>query len=403
MNRISCFALLALGFWLPLEASAAPTQNIPATAIAYKNGELWGVLDPRGRVLIPPQFDELFIDDGGTVHAKKGATDYYYDVNGNVISNDDRAKELDFDTDGLAVATENEKAGLKDKSGVYVVQPQFGYINRFGPSMQYVAYYNGGVGVIDLATKQWVVPNNFQYIDKLSNNGLAIAKLKGQNGFIDRDGKWILRPGLFEALGAFDEFGLAVARRDGKCGFINDKFEWIIPPISEEDYCFFGFDQAGLFRTKQSGKIGLLNRQGTIVLAPEFDEIGWLSAGYYKARLGDKWGYIDRTGKISISPRFDAAGLFDKKLMATVSLGGKDFIINPTGKILWGGKFEALGQFDNDDWVPAKSRCKWGTADREGGWVIPPKYDCITYCYSDPPPMVSVKTGKRLYFRPDVE
>lgn len=399
MHRTILIVTTALALCSTASAMAQDHQSKPA--IAYKSDGLWGLVDQQGNVVMAPQFEKIFVDDSGTVRAEKNNLKFVYDSRGRLLTDSELAKEPDYDADGLAVVVENGRSGLKNKSGDFVLKPQFAYVHRFGPPLQYVVHYNGGVGVIDLGTNKWVISNNFQYIDKLSKSGLAVAKRKELKGFINNKGDWVLQPGVFEEINAFDDFDLAVARKDGKCGFINSKFEWAIRPISEEKYCFFGFDDAGLYRFKVGEKIGLLNRNGAIVADPTFDEIDWFANGFYAARVGKKWGYLNSEGAVSIAPRFDLAGRFNKKGIATVELDGQDFVISSKGKILFGKKFEALGHFGDDDWASAKLKGKWGAIDQKGRWIVSPKYDCISWCAGDPPP--TVQLGGRLYFRPDVE
>lgn len=368
----------------------------------FKHNGLWGVINKSGKVIIEPKFDDIFIYSDGTIETTNRSSTSYYDSNGRELLDFDPNKPTVFDQDGFAEYRLGGKAGLLDRSGEWKIKPIFGYAKRFGPAMQYVVHYNGGVGVIDISNNRWVIPNNFKYIDKLGDNGLAVADKKGLKGFIDQNGNWVLNPGSFEDISSFNEYGLAVAKENGKCGFINTKFEWVIKPVSEEKYCFLRFDEAGLFKYTVGGKIGLMDKQGTVTVAPQFDKIFPLSRGLYPVQLNNKWGFLNAKGDIKIPLKFDSATGFDKMGMARVRLNGKSYIINTDGRLLLGESFDEIGYFGDNDWTEAKLNGKWGAIDRKGRWVIKPTYECLGFCMGDRPPPV-VRTPAPLYFRPDVQ
>jgi len=58
----------------------------------------------------------------------------------------------------------------------------------------------------------------------------------------------------------------------------------------------------GLFPVIVSGKIGYIDKQGKIVINPQFDDAWHFSEGLAGVKIGGKWGYIDKQGKIIINP-----------------------------------------------------------------------------------------------------
>lgn len=396
MIIVSALVLLAL------PASAEAKEKTHSSNKEFKQNGQWGVISKSGKIVIEPNFDDIFIYRNGTIKTTSGSNTSYYDSNGRALLNFDPNKPTVFDEDGFAEYRLGGKAGLLDRSGEWKIKPTFSYAYRFGPAMQYIVHYNGGVGVIDISNNRWVIPNNFQYIDKLGDNGLAVANKKGLKGFIDQNGNWVLNPGSFEDISSFNEYGLALAKENGKCGFINSKFEWVIKPVSEEKYCFQRFDEAGLFKYTVGGKIGLMDKQGTVTVAPQFDKIFPLSQGLYPVQLNNKWGFINAKGDIKIPLKFDSATAFDKLGMARVELNAKSYIINTDGRLLLGESFDKVGYFGDNDWTEAKLNGKWGAIDRKGRWVIKPMYECLGVCLGDrPPPIVSAPAS--MHFRPDVQ
>ena len=69
-----------------------------------------------------------------------------------------------------------------------------------------------------------------------------------------------------------------------------------------------GQDQTGkLYPVRQQGKWGFINREGKIVIRPQFDGAEEFTEDLAPVQIGNKHGYIDRAGKIVIPPRFDQA------------------------------------------------------------------------------------------------
>src|SRR6266850_1079927 len=61
-----------------------------------------------------------------------------------------------------------------------------------------------------------------------------------------------------------------------------------------------GKDTGALFSIRKDGKVGYIDRKGTIVIPPQFDG-GWdFSDGLAYISNGQKRGVIDRSGKIII-------------------------------------------------------------------------------------------------------
>jgi len=60
-----------------------------------------------------------------------------------------------------------------------------------------------------------------------------------------------------------------------------------------------------LFPVFKRGKAGYINKDGKIMIGPQFDRARHFSEGLAPIRIGDTWGYIDKIGRIVISLLFD--------------------------------------------------------------------------------------------------
>ena len=79
-------------------------------------------------------------------------------------------------------------------------------------------------------------------------------------------------------------------------------------------------ETVGLFPVVLGGKTGFVNRDGKLVINPQFDDARNFYDGLALVSSGGKAGYIDEDGKSIINPQFDVAGDFSNGL-AAVSTG----------------------------------------------------------------------------------
>ena len=68
------------------------------------------------------------------------------------------------------------------------------------------------------------------------------------------------------------------------------------------------------------GKWGYIDKQGKMVVNPQFDVAHPFVDGLAAVRIGDestgKWGYIDKQGKMVVNPQFDSTEPFAEGLAA---------------------------------------------------------------------------------------
>ena len=125
------------------------------------------------------------------------------------------------------------------------------------------------------------------------------------------------------------------------------------------------------------GKWGYIDKQGTLVIQPQFDTAGPFRNGLAVVANDRKFGYIDKTGKIVIPLQFASAGSFSEGL-ASVRIGdymaGKDGYIDEQGKIVIEPQFDSAFPF-NGGLADVRIGDKYGFIDKTGKIVIPPQFD----------------------------
>ncbi len=253
----------------------------------YKDGELGskGYIDTQARMVIPPTFLSAFDFIGGVASVKL-----------------------------------NDKYGVIDRQGKWVIRPRFNYMRPFGKGEDVTAFEEDGLwGLVDRAGKTVIEP---RYHDaKRTCRGLTpvCVEIESEDfyGLVDNRGEWVVPP-KYEACGdeIYEEtFAVAV---DEKWGVIDLDGNWVIPP---QYTCTESFHE-GLCRVYvgghmdldnylADGQFGYVNRAGELVIPAQFDEAYDFEDGVAEVQefaeddpygRKTKIGWIDKTGKFIWKP-----------------------------------------------------------------------------------------------------
>jgi hypothetical protein len=262
------------------------------------------------------------------------------------------------------------KYGAIDKTGKYIIPPQFDNIQYFSEGLALVEV-QGKTGYVDRTGK--MVISLFEAYAKSFSEGLAVAIKRGYKyGYIDKTGKYAIPP-QFDEAGSFHE-GIAAVKTERGYGYLNKQGSYVIPP---------GLSIATTFKDGLAivggTRYSIIDKTGKAV-SQAFDYIDDPSAfgigytlefkdGLVKVGMGGshcrfggirdgKWGYIDRTGKLVIPLKLDNAN---------------DFYEGRATNFYATSSYEAAtGPYEAE--ICAREG-KWGYIDKQGNTVIPPKFD----------------------------
>jgi len=209
-----------------------------------------GYIDPTGRSVIEPRFDEAYEFRGGLAPVCVNHRCFFIGYSGNQQSPMYfRARPFRRGLAPVQVAAGNGR--------------EWGYISPAKASL--------GQG------RAFAIPPQFEDAQEFGENGLAAVKVGGRYGFIDHTGRMVITPQFdppakYADVMIFHE-GIAPAMQDGLWGFIDETGQWKVTP--------------------RFGRVKNFHEGLAAVQVPSAE--------------GAKWGYIDRMGEFVIAPSYDNA------------------------------------------------------------------------------------------------
>jgi hypothetical protein len=155
------------------------------------------------------------------------------------------------------------------------------------------------------------------------------------------------------------------------------RLNYILPPAQSSWASNFSEGLAAFsIGTLNDIKFGYADKNGKVVIQPQFTAGNEFSEGLAAVRIGEKFGYIDTTGKMVIQPQYDIAKPFSEGI-AYVQIDNRDAYIDKTGKRIntdyfynckpFAEGFAAVGIVEGDG--------KYGYIDKTGKIAISSKFD----------------------------
>jgi hypothetical protein len=218
-----------------------------------------------------------------------------------------------------------------------IVPAQYDSVRHFSEGLA-AAKNDDGWGYVDLQGKM-AIPHRFSQAYAFEDS-MAIVAVAGRFGVIAPTGKWVLQP-EYEQLFHYDSVHFQV-QQAGKLGIVHRNGDWVVPAA----YGFIFPPHENRIQVLDSiGLTGYLDTRFAPVIPFKFQGGGDFSEGLAAVHAGEEgWGYIDTSGAWHIAPRFIVAHAF---------YGGYAAVAE--------GFFEP----------------RYGIIDRNGGFVLPPKFDVI--------------------------
>jgi hypothetical protein len=306
-----------------------------------------GLVNQKGRVLIPPEYDDL-----GWTNGKAQLLE-------NVIG---------FKKNGLwgILNTKNER----------VTEPVYNSLSKFNESWIVASKklpYNSNIvyGVINAKGKAEVA---FEYHQIYVHMDKMITCLKKNNNFVygilDDKGKPVLQE-KFDRIVALTE-NLYEVYLNEKIGIFNSDGENIVD---------FHLDSVKVLNpefviTYQDGRKGLISENGDFTIAPEYKDIN-ITPTSVRAQKFPKWKVFNASNELQATYHYDFISPKGKDIYR-VRVGQAEALIHKSDSLLTPfSKLEIQSQFE--DWIVVKQDGKSGILNLSGDVLFEPLYDSVRY------------------------
>lgn len=302
-------------------------------AVVKQNGK-FGAIDKKGAFVIEPKWDYILLDDDGKPALVKINGLYgYINRKGEILINP-KYNDGDFFSEGLALVSNFEdKYGYINIDGDTIIDFQFEE-NAWGDFSNGLAdvVINEKSGYID-RTGEFVISPQFEICYPFRSDIAVVMDTAYNLKLIDIKGSLIEyndeNIGNRKIFPPKESYPGAFKTENGR-GRLNDKGDTIIPP----NYLSTGNLLDGMHIVKaKNKKWGAYDEDGNLVIEPQFDNLWHFYEGVANFSLNEKYGFVSKIGEIVIEPKYDYASQFSNGL-AYVELDGKAGFIDKKGKIV---------------------------------------------------------------------
>ncbi len=300
------------------------------------------------------------------------------DKSGNIVPSTAKERDAAFWKEPGPVTRFSEKKngetkfGLKNrKTGKILIPATWAALNQEGDDQNkkhcVVQDTDGNWGVVDFKGKVVVDPQ----WDRVSiwTGGPWVIK-KGEKYGLAKAEKILVQPRWEATGGSFSTNGKMAVKKNGKWGYVNRLGTMVIPPKYEEAIKFV----KNRAIVKDAGSYFLIDLAGKKVCKLPGQPGTYREGSFIHVKKGEKWGCADLTGKLVTPFKWDAVGaatgrgLFSEGL-APVLLGEKWGYINQQGKLVIPCKWDLVGDF-SEGLAYIEGQGKWGFIDKTGKVVI---------------------------------
>lgn len=273
----------------------------------------------------------------------------------------------------MAPAKKKGLWGYIDKTGTWVIEPQYLSAKRFESNLGEVVYYDEEE---DNYKTKFIDKNNHTIFQLPERNysafseGFLAYKEGNLFGFIDSTGEKVI-PAQFYHCSAFRNQKAVVEFRSGKSGYINHAKQLFISPRYDTAFDFHGNFAVVGKKDRISGvmKYGVIDQYGNLLIPFVYD---WISNFGESKAFANTGGEIDnhliRKGKWFI---------LDLEREKTIPLNDSTLIveIDNTKELPW-LRFE-----DEASWFPGwkNGKIMMGLINNEGKWIKTPQYQVVNF------------------------
>lgn len=243
----------------------------------------------------------------------------YVDITGKMIIYPKFARAYDFNSEDLAIAYYNNKAGLINTKGDFVINPIYDEISDF-KEMRAVFNIDNYMGVMN-EKGQILTNKKYSFISDYSNGMALVSNISSDDnskyGYIDMDGNEVI-PVQYLSADSFKE-DTALVKLNNSLYALIDKKGNVIQSYNYPYVALYG-DGLMVFSNTSEGPYGFINKNGNIVIKPTFTEAQGFNNNMAivseSSNFNGPYGVIDLTGKYIFQPLFSNIKLLGEDRVA---------------------------------------------------------------------------------------
>jgi hypothetical protein len=345
----------------------AGIKNIGSNLYAYRENNLWGLLNSKGEVMTLPLFNFINFQENNDLItisvnnfgiAKWGAID----KTGKIVI-EPQYDQLIPSQNGVLLSRVNRKWGLVTNKGEMIVPPTYEIARPFSEGFSAILL-DGKWGFMDIFGRIIVKPQyDFvgDYHEKRAvygNSSGFITKIMNY-GYLNQQGQEIVEPIYISALNFTEHLASVCKDSFGppSCGYIDENGTLVINNVYSTAEEF----KNGYARVSTYTKFPIqyfpkyIDKAGKVVLDTDSDKgIKWnpnpiikkiifdwafrmsdiSSEGMISFMKNGKWGLMDQSGKIIVEPQYKSIDTFKDGLAKVITMDGKGKFIDATGNVV---------------------------------------------------------------------
>lgn len=335
-------------------------------AVMQRDGAV-GLLNQFGEEIIAPKFEDLKVLDSTLISVMDRERWMVVNLNGKVILRPGYEQVETLSPQYLAYSI-NKKWGLVDVNGNTIIQPKFNKISLFqnkffktekesllglisAEGTEILKSHADDILVINdnlffyKKNKHWgavngkgefILPAQYQHFSKISDKFFKLVQDKEASLFSLANNQ-IIAIGKFEAYYAFSD-DYIICRKNRRLGLLDKNGKLVLKPIFNEIQAY----GENLFRTNFGGKWGLINTAQVIQIPFEFDYIAPMKDGYCVVIKDRKLGIANFNGEVIVQPEFENIELNGASAQARKDGGVSLLQFDEAGQVKDSSHFEKI-------------------------------------------------------------
>ena len=298
---------------------------------AYNNNK-WGVINSNGDIVIDPSYAEMIIVPNSKKDIFLCTFDVNYDdgtyktkaLNGKneeiftsyeqieAITNIDENQNLSYNGQVLRVQKQG-KYGLINMDGTEILPCEYEEIKALqGVENAILLQKEGKYGIVNNEGKTLIEPNyvEIQGLGKEASQGFIVKNQEGKYGIIDISNKQVLET-KYDAISKIHEGDYYVVTENGKQKVVKKDGTEILNGEYDEIVAILKNPENGIIY-KDNEKYGLMNLEGTKIIAENYDDLKEAKTGTFIVKQKDNYGIIDQEGKTLVEVKYKGINYNEK-------------------------------------------------------------------------------------------